>query len=129
MLSVRFWTSWPRHDARRGRGGEETDANGTPPRDVALATGPEGGCRHQSPRPRSLWRRRVRGQRTDSPLTCYRIGDPDGTYPADDTEGAPLPWAMGHPRAQYLISPQHPDARVITYNLPEPVWWDDRLFG
>ena len=28
-----------------------------------------------------------------------------------------------------LINPQHPDARAITYKLPQPVWWDERLCG
>lgn len=157
------------------------------------------------------------GQRTDRVLTCYRIGDPDGTYPIYDTEGArlyPGRWntaaspiiytsehystamleklvhanailppnqhyiritipngvsyevfqTAGHPgwdarnealckdfgetwydevrsalllvpsiparlERNILINPQHPDARAITHDLPEPVWWDDRVFG
>jgi len=28
-----------------------------------------------------------------------------------------------------LINPLHPDAAPITYELPEPVWWDERLYG
>lgn len=28
-----------------------------------------------------------------------------------------------------LINLQHPDAGAITYDLPEPVWWDERLYG
>lgn len=28
-----------------------------------------------------------------------------------------------------LINPQHPDAAGITHALPEPVWWDERLYG
>lgn len=28
-----------------------------------------------------------------------------------------------------LINPEHPDAKGIAHELPEPVWWDDRLFG
>lgn len=27
-----------------------------------------------------------------------------------------------------LINPLHPDARSITHELAEPVWWDDRLY-
>ena len=27
-----------------------------------------------------------------------------------------------------LINPQHADAGGITYELPEPIWWDDRLY-
>lgn len=27
-----------------------------------------------------------------------------------------------------LINPQHPDAAQITHELPEPVWWDARLY-
>jgi RES domain-containing protein len=28
-----------------------------------------------------------------------------------------------------LINPLHPDASTITHEIPEPVWWDDRLYG
>lgn len=28
-----------------------------------------------------------------------------------------------------LINPAHPEARRITHTLPEPVWWDHRLYG
>ncbi|MCC2978142.1 RES domain-containing protein [Sphingomonas sp. PL-96] len=28
-----------------------------------------------------------------------------------------------------LINPRHPDAAAITYEMPEPVWWDERLYG
>ena len=28
-----------------------------------------------------------------------------------------------------LINLVHPDAAPITYELPEPVWWDERLYG
>jgi RES domain-containing protein len=28
-----------------------------------------------------------------------------------------------------LINPDHPDAQAITYELPQPVWWDERLYG
>ena len=28
-----------------------------------------------------------------------------------------------------LINPQHPDATGITHDLPEPVWWDERLYA
>lgn len=28
-----------------------------------------------------------------------------------------------------LINPLHPDAAAITHELPEPVWWDERLYG
>ncbi len=26
-----------------------------------------------------------------------------------------------------LVNPLHADARTITFELPQPVWWDDRL--
>jgi RES domain-containing protein len=29
----------------------------------------------------------------------------------------------------FLINPTHPDAAAITHNLPEPVWWDERLYA
>jgi len=29
----------------------------------------------------------------------------------------------------FLINPSHPDAKGITHKLPEPVWWDDRLYA
>jgi len=28
-----------------------------------------------------------------------------------------------------LISPVHPEAKGITYTMPEPVWWDERLYS
>ena len=28
-----------------------------------------------------------------------------------------------------LINPLHPDSASITRDLPEPVWWDERLYG
>ncbi len=28
-----------------------------------------------------------------------------------------------------LINPRHPDAAPITWDLPELVWWDERLYG
>jgi RES domain-containing protein len=28
-----------------------------------------------------------------------------------------------------LINPLHPDVRAITHTLPEPVWWDERLYA
>ena len=28
-----------------------------------------------------------------------------------------------------VINPVHPDAAGIVHDLPEPVWWDDRLYG
>lgn len=28
-----------------------------------------------------------------------------------------------------LIHPDHPDTARITHDLPQPVWWDERLFG
>ncbi|WP_346266177.1 hypothetical protein [Sphingobium limneticum] len=28
-----------------------------------------------------------------------------------------------------LINPLPPDAAGITHDLPEPVWWDERLYG
>lgn len=29
----------------------------------------------------------------------------------------------------FLINPVHPDAKVITHTLSEPVWWDERLYA
>jgi len=28
----------------------------------------------------------------------------------------------------FLINPQHPDAKSITHTSPKPVWWDERLY-
>jgi hypothetical protein len=28
-----------------------------------------------------------------------------------------------------LINPVHPDAKGFTYTMPEPVWWDERLYS
>ena len=156
-------------------------------------------------------------QKTDRVLKCYRIGDPDGTFPIYDSEGArlypgrwnthasPAIYASEHYSAalleklvhtnlvmpanqhfieitipngvsyeifqtaahpgwdsrneticktfgqewyeekrsallivpsiparlerNFLINTSHPDARGITHTLPEPVWWDERLYG
>lgn len=29
----------------------------------------------------------------------------------------------------FLINPEHPDAAGITHDMPEPVWWDARLYA
>jgi RES domain-containing protein len=29
----------------------------------------------------------------------------------------------------FLINPAHPEAAQVTHELPEPVWWDDRLYA
>lgn len=29
----------------------------------------------------------------------------------------------------FLINPTHPDSAAIAYSLPEPVWWDERLYA
>ena len=29
----------------------------------------------------------------------------------------------------FLINPFHPDAKAIAHTLPEPVWWDERLYA
>jgi RES domain-containing protein len=156
-------------------------------------------------------------QKTDRVLKCYRIGDPDGSFPIYDSEGArlypgrwnthasPAIYASEHYSAalleklvhtnlvmpanqhfieitipngvsyeifqtaahpgwdsrneticktfgqewyeekrsallivpsiparlerNFLINTSHPDARGITHTLPEPVWWDERLYG
>ena len=155
-------------------------------------------------------------QRTDRVLTAFRIGDPDGTHPIYDSEGArlfpgrwntaasPIIYTSEHystamleklvhanavmPPNQHfiritipngvsyemfqtadnpgwdsknervckafgdawyadkrsalllvpsiparlerniLIHPLHQDADAIVYDLPEPIWWDDRLY-
>ena len=155
-------------------------------------------------------------QKTDRVLTCCRIGDPDGTFPIYDAEGArvyPGRWnthtspiiytsehystamleklvhanlvlpanqhfiaitipngvsyeffqTAAHPgwdsrnetickafgqnwydqkrsailivptiparlQRNFLINPTHPDSGAITHALPEPVWWDERLY-
>jgi len=28
-----------------------------------------------------------------------------------------------------LVNPRHPDAGKITFDLPEPIWWDERLYA
>ncbi|WP_343065428.1 RES family NAD+ phosphorylase [Gluconacetobacter sacchari] len=28
-----------------------------------------------------------------------------------------------------LVNPRHPDAGMITFDLPEPIWWDGRLYA
>jgi RES domain-containing protein len=36
-----------------------------------------------------------------------------------------LPARIEH---NFLINPVHDDAARITYTMPEPVWWDERLY-
>lgn len=52
--------------------------DGKPPLDVALATC---GRRPERAGTDSLSRWRLMAQLTDRVLTCYRIGDPAGTFP------------------------------------------------
>jgi len=28
-----------------------------------------------------------------------------------------------------LINSEHPDAKAVGFDLPEPIWWDDRLYS
>jgi len=49
----------------------------------------------------------------------------------DDTRSALLivPSIPARLERNILINPTHPDAKAITHTLPEPVWWDQRLYG
>lgn len=40
-----------------------------------------------------------------------------------------VPSIPARPERNFLIHPVHADARGITHKLPEPVWWDDRLYA
>jgi len=40
-----------------------------------------------------------------------------------------VPSIPARPERNFLINPGHPDAGGITHTLPEPVWWDERLYG
>jgi RES domain-containing protein len=39
-----------------------------------------------------------------------------------------VPSVVARMEQNLLINPLHPDATGITHHLPEPVWWDTRLF-
>jgi RES domain-containing protein len=40
-----------------------------------------------------------------------------------------VPSIPARPERNFLINPQHDDAEGITHTLPEPVWWDERLYS
>ncbi|USI75020.1 RES family NAD+ phosphorylase [Sphingomonas morindae] len=40
-----------------------------------------------------------------------------------------VPSLPARPERNILINLDHPDAAGISYSLPEPVWWDERLYG
>lgn len=40
-----------------------------------------------------------------------------------------VPSMVARVERNILINPRHPDADGITHELPEPVWWDERLYG
>ncbi|MGE6694397.1 RES family NAD+ phosphorylase [Sphingobium limneticum] len=40
-----------------------------------------------------------------------------------------VPSMVARVERNILINPIHPNAAGISYDLPEPVWWDERLYG
>lgn len=40
-----------------------------------------------------------------------------------------VPSIPARPERNILINPLHPDARAVTHAMPEPVWWDGRLYA
>jgi len=40
-----------------------------------------------------------------------------------------VPSVVARMEANVLINPAHPEAEGITHALPEPIWWDARLFS
>lgn len=40
-----------------------------------------------------------------------------------------VPSMVARVERNILINPLHPDAAGISHDLPEPVWWDERLYG
>lgn len=40
-----------------------------------------------------------------------------------------VPSYLARVERNIVINPLHPEFDKIEYTLPEPVWWDDRLFG
>ena len=64
------------------------------------------------------------GKRED---ICKNVGE--AWYDAARTALLLVPSIPARLERNILINPLHPDAASITTELPEPVWWDDRLYG
>ena len=64
------------------------------------------------------------GKRED---ICKNVGE--AWYDAAQTALLLVPSIPARLERNILINPLHPDAALITTELPEPVWWDDRLYG
>lgn len=53
-------------------------------------------------------------QKADRVLTCYRIGDPDGTFPICDAEGARLyPGRWNTPTSPIIYTSEHYSAAML----------------
>jgi RES domain-containing protein len=40
-----------------------------------------------------------------------------------------VPSILARLERNVLINPAHPDSKNITHTMPEPVWWDERLYS
>ena len=64
------------------------------------------------------------GKRED---ICKIVGE--AWYKAGDSALLLVPSIPARLERNILINPLHPDAKAITTELPEPIWWDERLYG
>jgi RES domain-containing protein len=58
---------------------------------------------------------------------CKAVGE--AWYEAGETALLLVPSIPARLERNILINPSHPQAKAITTELPEPVWWDERLYG
>ena len=57
---------------------------------------------------------------------CKRVGE---AWFAERRSALMLvPSMLARLERNILINPLHPDSAAISHELPEPVWWDDRLY-
>lgn len=58
---------------------------------------------------------------------CKRLGD--RWRDAGETALLIVPSIPAREERNILINPDHPDGKAITHELPQPIWWDERLYG
>ena len=58
---------------------------------------------------------------------CKRFGE--AWYAEARTALLLVPSIPARLERNILINPDHPEAAAIVHDLPEPVWWDERLYG
>ncbi|NWH07608.1 MAG: RES domain-containing protein [Alphaproteobacteria bacterium] len=69
----------------------------------------------------------VPGWDSDPPVAARRLGD---RFVAEGLSAVlRVPSFVARIEWNFVINPRHPDFGMITTFMPEPVWWDERLFA